>query len=524
MAIDLIKDEVSTNSGDYTLKKTDGSSEKVTLERAATITTAGTVLNAATINPIITQVNTNTSDVASVKLEVDRNAADLDVIRNANYQTEAQVDAKDAVVLQSAKDYTYSQAEIDSKVASGGTFDPTAYDTSAVVDGKISTAVGAIVVPTKTSDITNDSGFITASDIPSVTVPTKVSDLENDSKYQTDTDVAAAIAEAALSGGEVDLSAYPITTDVFTDSTKTEIKTSLFVASDSESTKVTAQDIMNLVESNEEDLTQLEDDLGIERDVVSGEISKNPVKELMTNAEEEFDNSDALEGLLGVEFKEEAGNIVASVITSGDNIGVIGELQAQSDEQSTELQALKTQQNTNTSDITDIKTNFMETSDYLEEGQFKKVYIPNIFLLTADTLYEVNDIVLVNGIQYKCILEHTYNATDGFVSSNWEQMTFTKQEILAMNERNIQYVDTLPTLTEASDTIYGLVDAVSGATTFYNYNGTKWIVVGNTNINLEDYVLKTTLETDYIKKVDVETNYVLKSALGDIVSFEIVEE
>ena len=40
-------------------------------------------------------------------------------------------------------------------------------------------------LPTKTSDLTNDSGFITINDIPEVTVPTKVSELENDSKFIT---------------------------------------------------------------------------------------------------------------------------------------------------------------------------------------------------------------------------------------------------------------------------------------------------------------------------------------------------
>ena len=40
-------------------------------------------------------------------------------------------------------------------------------------------------LPTKTSDLTNDSGFITINDVPEVTVPTKVSDLENDSKFIT---------------------------------------------------------------------------------------------------------------------------------------------------------------------------------------------------------------------------------------------------------------------------------------------------------------------------------------------------
>lgn len=45
-------------------------------------------------------------------------------------------------------------------------------------------------IPTKTSELTNDSGFITENDIPEVTVPTKTSDLTNDSGFVTGTDVA----------------------------------------------------------------------------------------------------------------------------------------------------------------------------------------------------------------------------------------------------------------------------------------------------------------------------------------------
>ena len=43
-----------------------------------------------------------------------------------------------------------------------------------------------LVIPTKTSNLTNDSGFITASDIPAPpVVPTKVSQLQNDTKFIT---------------------------------------------------------------------------------------------------------------------------------------------------------------------------------------------------------------------------------------------------------------------------------------------------------------------------------------------------
>lgn len=41
-------------------------------------------------------------------------------------------------------------------------------------------------LPTKTSELTNDSGFITINDVPEVTVPTKVSELENDKGYLTE--------------------------------------------------------------------------------------------------------------------------------------------------------------------------------------------------------------------------------------------------------------------------------------------------------------------------------------------------
>lgn len=44
-------------------------------------------------------------------------------------------------------------------------------------------------LPTKTSDLTNDSGFITINDVPEVTVPTKTSDLTNDSGFITIDDV-----------------------------------------------------------------------------------------------------------------------------------------------------------------------------------------------------------------------------------------------------------------------------------------------------------------------------------------------
>ena len=105
-----------------------------------------------------------------------------------------------------------------------------------------------ITVPTATSDLTNDSGFITSSDLPTVnnatltiqkngtnvqtftanassdvtaniTVPTAVSDLTNDSGYQTASDVTTAIntAIAGITGISFEVvSTLPATGDAGT--------------------------------------------------------------------------------------------------------------------------------------------------------------------------------------------------------------------------------------------------------------------------------------------------------------------
>lgn len=55
---------------------------------------------------------------------------------------------------------------------------------------------GALIIPDKTSQLQNDSGFITLEDIPPI--PTKTSDLENDSGYITIEDVPSAQDEYKL--------------------------------------------------------------------------------------------------------------------------------------------------------------------------------------------------------------------------------------------------------------------------------------------------------------------------------------
>ena len=81
------------------------------------------------------------------------------------------------------------------------------YDRSTIVDAKIQAALQTINVPTKTSQLTNDSGFITIDDIPEVEtgvisingqsgvvtldIPTKTSELINDSGFLTEAPVTS---------------------------------------------------------------------------------------------------------------------------------------------------------------------------------------------------------------------------------------------------------------------------------------------------------------------------------------------
>ena len=66
------------------------------------------------------------------------------------------------------------------------------------VKNQVSTLATKAEVPTKVSDLTNDSGFITAFDIPSApNVPTKVSEFENDAKYVTETAMGTELSSYA---------------------------------------------------------------------------------------------------------------------------------------------------------------------------------------------------------------------------------------------------------------------------------------------------------------------------------------
>ena len=60
-------------------------------------------------------------------------------------------------------------------------------DNKSDFSGNYSDLNGLPVIPTNTSDLNNDSGYITSNDLPALTtVPTNISELENDSNYLTE--------------------------------------------------------------------------------------------------------------------------------------------------------------------------------------------------------------------------------------------------------------------------------------------------------------------------------------------------
>lgn len=98
-------------------------------------------------------------------------------------------------------------ANVESKI-------PTDYATSAALE-EVKKDVEDIVIPTKVSDLTNDSSYATETYVEeavgAVVVPTKTSDLENDSAFATEDFVEEAVGAISVGSGDID--AFFITSD-----------------------------------------------------------------------------------------------------------------------------------------------------------------------------------------------------------------------------------------------------------------------------------------------------------------------
>lgn len=85
------------------------------------------------------------------------------------------------------------------------------YTTFEEVSELVKQEIDKLSIPTKTSDLENDSGFITAADVSGITVevPTKVSQLENDLNYVTEDKIPTKVSQLEDSGEYLKKSELP---------------------------------------------------------------------------------------------------------------------------------------------------------------------------------------------------------------------------------------------------------------------------------------------------------------------------
>ncbi|MBR2342548.1 MAG: hypothetical protein IKA73_03760 [Alphaproteobacteria bacterium] len=103
------------------------------------------------------------------------------------------------------------------------------------VKNQVSTLAAKSEIPTKVSDLENDSGFITAFDIPSApNVPTKVSEFENDAKYVTETAMGTELSSYAKTATvNTELAKKANTSDLANYATTSAMNTALAAKADS---------------------------------------------------------------------------------------------------------------------------------------------------------------------------------------------------------------------------------------------------------------------------------------------------
>ena len=124
--------------------------------------------------------------------------------------------------------------------------------------------VPVVTVPERTSDLTNDSGFITSDDLQNITVPTKTSDLTNDSGFITgvtwnDVSNKPTLAAVSTSGSYNDLTDKPTIPDVSSYYTKAEVDALINNAGISPSTNTLFGEPYSLVNSAEINLGNYEE-------------------------------------------------------------------------------------------------------------------------------------------------------------------------------------------------------------------------------------------------------------------------
>ena len=134
--------------------------------------------------------------------DLNPNFETIETTINANDESQSETNASvDEALTQLSSDVSQAKTDI-------GTLQEDVTD--------LETAV--LDIPTKTSELENDSGFITDGDI-----PTKTSDLVNDSGFITETDVPTKISDLVNDDNTVKDAAYVHTDNNFSDSDKSKL-------------------------------------------------------------------------------------------------------------------------------------------------------------------------------------------------------------------------------------------------------------------------------------------------------------
>ena len=156
-------------------------------------------------------------------------------ISNQGFATTSQIPTKTSKLINDSGFITAKDLPNVPNVVSAFTND-VGYITSAAIPTKTSDLTndsGFITkssLPTKTSDLTNDSGYITAQDIPSI--PSKTSDLNNDSGFITKSDGSItnkALASEAVYSGTYDSNSKKILLKNKANTTLAEIDATAFI-------------------------------------------------------------------------------------------------------------------------------------------------------------------------------------------------------------------------------------------------------------------------------------------------------
>lgn len=197
-------------------------SGNISIEGGGSTVVVDDALSDTSENPVQNKVITTKVTSIETSLGSKANASDIptkvsQLENDSQYQTKANLDTALA-------DYAKT-SDVNSKNALQDTAIQNNADAIATINQTLATKADTSAIPTKTSELTNDSGFVTATEVSTnyatktelaskantEDIPTKTSQLENDSTYQTKANLDTAL-ESKASQTDLDSLSSTVTT------------------------------------------------------------------------------------------------------------------------------------------------------------------------------------------------------------------------------------------------------------------------------------------------------------------------